>query len=155
MLQTDMKRFKGPWDCGKHIMQTQGITGLYRGTGLTLLRDCPGSVAYYGGYEYFKWLFQGDSKELSVPATLTAGGLAGICNWLVSVPPDVLKTRLQSSEPGRYPGGGMQIMREMVMKEGIGSLYKGIAPVMLRAFPANAACFLGYETVVKLLDRVM
>lgn len=29
--------------------------------------------------------------------------------------------------------------------EGPLALYKGITPVLLRAFPANAACFLGFE----------
>jgi solute carrier family 25 carnitine/acylcarnitine transporter 20/29 len=31
-------------------------------------------------------------------------------------------------------------------------MYRGFGAVMLRAFPANAACFLGYETAKKLLN---
>jgi solute carrier family 25 carnitine/acylcarnitine transporter 20/29 len=30
-------------------------------------------------------------------------------------------------------------------------MYRGFGAVMLRAFPANAACFLGYETAKKFL----
>ena len=48
------------------------------GTGLTLLRDGPGSVAYYGAYEALKSLFTSESGSMSVSATLMAGGLAGI-----------------------------------------------------------------------------
>lgn len=36
------------------------------------------------------------NNELSVGKTLFAGGMAGIFNWLVAIPPDVLKSRLQS-----------------------------------------------------------
>ena len=38
--------------------------------------------------------------------------------------------------------------------QGPASLYRGLAPVMARAFPANAACFLGYEMSLKLMDYI-
>lgn len=38
--------------------------------------------------------------------------------------------------------------------EGPLALYKGITPVMLRAFPANAACFIGLEVAMKFLNFV-
>lgn len=36
--------------------------------------------------------------------------------------------------------------------EGPLALYKGITPVLLRAFPANAACFVGFELCKQFLD---
>ena len=36
--------------------------------------------------------------------------------------------------------------------EGPGSLFKGLTPVILTAFPANAACFLGFEVAMKVLN---
>lgn len=35
-------------------------------------------------------------SELSVPRILVAGGIAGIFNWAVAIPPDVLKSRFQT-----------------------------------------------------------
>lgn len=35
-------------------------------------------------------------NELSVPRILVAGGFAGIFNWAVAIPPDVLKSRFQT-----------------------------------------------------------
>ena len=35
-------------------------------------------------------------SELSVPSILFAGGMAGIFNWAVAIPPDVLKSRFQT-----------------------------------------------------------
>jgi solute carrier family 25 carnitine/acylcarnitine transporter 20/29 len=40
-------------------------------------------------------LFSGRRADLSVGRTLFAGGMAGIFNWMVAIPPDVLKSRLQ------------------------------------------------------------
>lgn len=37
-------------------------------------------------------------SDLSVPRILFAGGLAGIFNWAVAIPPDVLKSRFQTGE---------------------------------------------------------
>lgn len=37
------------------------------------------------------------------------------------------------------------VFREVMCEEGPRALFKGFTPVMLRAFPANAACFLGFE----------
>ena len=48
---------------------------------------------------------------------------------------------------GTY-GGVADVFRHLVKEEGIGALYKGAVPVMLRAFPANACCFLGYEVAM-------
>ena len=36
--------------------------------------------------------------ELSVWRTLFAGGMAGVFNWMVAIPPDVLKSRLQTGQ---------------------------------------------------------
>ena len=54
---------------------------------------------------------------------------------------------------GKYSGVA-DVLRELIRTEGIGSLYKGVVPVMLRAFPANAACFLGYEMTIKFLNYI-
>lgn len=37
-----------------------------------------------------------DRNDLSPAKTMLAGGLAGIANWAVAIPPDVLKSRLQT-----------------------------------------------------------
>ena len=93
--------------------------------------------------------------------TILAGGTAGILNWAVAIPPDTLKSRLQtgferrvcvllvwrcvaflvllSSAPeGKYPNGVRSVMKEIMANEGLLALYRGFTPVMLRAFPANA-----------------
>ena len=54
---------------------------------------------YFGSYELIQRQLVpegGDRSEIGVLRTLFAGGMAGVCNWLVALPPDVLKSRLQS-----------------------------------------------------------
>lgn len=39
-----------------------------------------------------------DRQNLSVFSSLFSGGMAGIFNWIVAVPPDTIKSRLQSAK---------------------------------------------------------
>ena len=41
----------------------------------------------------------GDRTQLSIGRTIFAGGMAGIFNWMIAIPPDVLKSRLQTGTP--------------------------------------------------------
>lgn len=50
-----------------------------------------------------------------------------------------------SAPEGTYPNGIRDVFRVLIKTEGVGALYKGLTPVLLRAFPANAACFVGFE----------
>uniref|UniRef100_A0A1I7XC89 Mitochondrial carnitine/acylcarnitine carrier protein n=1 Tax=Heterorhabditis bacteriophora TaxID=37862 RepID=A0A1I7XC89_HETBA len=138
--------YNGPLDVVKKLYKQGGLASLYRGTGATLLR------AYLSVYEYLKKKFSGEGKErtLSPGATLLAGGLAGIANWSVCIPADVLKSRLQTAPEGKYPDGIRGVLREVLREEGPKALFKGFTPVMLRAFPANAACFFGLELTLSL-----
>ncbi|RXN17210.1 mitochondrial carnitine acylcarnitine carrier [Labeo rohita] len=150
-------KYAGPMDCAKQLYRENGIRGIYKGTALTLMRDVPASGMYFMTYEWLKKALTPEGKsptELSVPSILFAGGMAGIFNWAVAIPPDVLKSRFQTAPEGKYPNGFRDVLRELIREEGIGSLYKGFNAVMLRAFPANAACFLGFEVAMKFLNWV-
>eukprot|EP01116_Phalansterium_solitarium_P016643 TRINITY_DN3906_c0_g2_i1.p1 TRINITY_DN3906_c0_g2~~TRINITY_DN3906_c0_g2_i1.p1 ORF type:complete len:307 (+),score=93.36 TRINITY_DN3906_c0_g2_i1:96-1016(+) len=147
------KKYNGLWDCGRGVYREEGIRGLYRGTAATALRDVPGSGAYFVAYEFFKRAMSKEGEPLNPAKTLFAGGMAGVFNWLVALPADVVKSRLQTSPEGTYRGLA-HCFSDLVQKEGYGALYKGIRPVMLRAFPANAACFLGVEVSLRFLNWV-
>jgi len=99
-------------------------------------------------------LFKREDGKTSSVAIMCAGGLSGVTNWLVAVPPDVVKSRFQSAPKGTYPGGLKQVARELFEKEGLGAFFKGLTPALVRAFPANAACFLGMEVSRGFMDTL-
>lgn len=150
LLQTAKPgQYKGMADCVMQVYKTGGIASIFRGTGLTLMRDVPGSVAWFGTYEAVKlglMKAQGieDTSKLSPLAVLSAGGLAGMACWIVSIPVDVIKSRFQSAPEGMYGGMG-DVFSKLIREEGPSALFAGIRPALIRAFPANAACFFGME----------
>ncbi|KAG8227848.1 hypothetical protein J437_LFUL010711 [Ladona fulva] len=112
---------------------------------------------YFMTYEWVKeFLTPADQEKgkIGLLQTIFAGGMAGICNWLVAMPADVMKSRLQTAPEGTYPRGIRDVFAHLMKEEGPKALYKGCAPVMLRAFPANAACFIGFEACMKLLNWI-
>ena len=150
-------QFKGPVDCARQLYATGGISSIYKGTAATLLRDVPASGVYFMTYEWLQNLLTPEGKsrtDLSIARTLFAGGMAGIFNWIVAIPPDVLKSRLQTAPEGTYPKGIRDVFKTLMKEEGIKAMYKGATPVFIRAFPANAACFMGYELAMKFLNWI-
>jgi len=146
-------KYNGPIAAAKGVWKEGGLRGLYTGTGATLLRDVPGSVAYFGCYEALKRFLTPPGEQLNPLAVVIAGGMAGVANWTVAIPPDVIKSRLQTAPPGTY-SGTIDCATKLLKAEGPQALFKGLGPAMLRAFPANAACFLGVELSMKLMNKL-
>eukprot|EP01108_Squamamoeba_japonica_P003127 TRINITY_DN2583_c0_g1_i1.p2 TRINITY_DN2583_c0_g1~~TRINITY_DN2583_c0_g1_i1.p2 ORF type:complete len:220 (+),score=108.48 TRINITY_DN2583_c0_g1_i1:294-953(+) len=148
-------KYAGPVDVWKALYREGGLASVNRGFCATLARDSLASLFYFSTYEFLKRSFTPVGADSpNVWGTLGAGGFAGILNWVAALPIDTLKSKLQVAPEGTYKHGIRSVFREVMRTDGVLSLYKGFSAVMLRAFPANAACFLGVETALKLLNSV-
>lgn len=147
------KKYNGTLDCVKKLYKEGGMRSIYKGTAATLMRDVPASGVYFATYDWFKKALADPDKpgHLSPVKTICAGGMAGIFNWLVALPVDVAKSRFQTAPEGTYRGI-LDVYKELIKADGIRAFYKGFTPVIIRAFPANASCFLGYELAMKFLN---
>jgi len=145
------QKYNGMVDCAKQLYREGGIRSIYKGSLATLLRDVPASGMYYLTYDWIKLQLTDKDGKCPLWGVIFAGGMAGINNWLIGMPADVLKSRLQTAPEGTY-NGIRDVFKELMKKEGPMALYKGITPVMLRAFPANAACFIGFEYCMRFLN---
>jgi len=76
---------------------------------------------------------------------MTAGGFAGMACWAVSIPVDVVKSRYQVAPDGQYKSA-FEVLQVLLKNEGYSALFRGMRPALIRAFPANAACFMGMES---------
>ncbi|EUC64228.1 carnitine/acyl carnitine carrier protein [Rhizoctonia solani AG-3 Rhs1AP] len=153
--QGGQSTYNGPVDVVRQLYREGGLRSIFRGTAATLARDGPGSAAYFVAYEVAKKRLTpagSDPSQLNLSAVVMAGGLAGVAMWSVAIPPDVIKSRLQSAPSGTY-SGFIDCTRKTIAKDGVKALWKGFGPAMARAFPANAATFLGVEASKKLLEN--
>jgi solute carrier family 25 carnitine/acylcarnitine transporter 20/29 len=143
------RKYTGLGDCLKDTYAKGGVSSLFRGFWATMLRDCTASFFYFSTYEFLKHQLNKDGQSPSIMATLFAGGMAGVMNWAGCLPIDTLKSRYQVAPAGRYKHGIRSVFTEVMANEGPRALWRGAAPIFIRAFPANAACFLGIEATRK------
>ncbi|KAL7746809.1 carnitine transporter [Sorochytrium milnesiophthora] len=149
-------KYKGPADAARSILRESGVRGLFTGAPATLLRDGFGSVGYFVAYEGIKRAMTpagAKPEDLSPLAVLMAGGMAGVTNWAVAIPFDVIKSRQQTAAPGTYKNV-QDVFFKLLKNEGPQALFKGLGPAMVRAFPANAVCFLGVEVSMKVMNML-
>ncbi|XP_028432500.1 solute carrier family 25 member 55a isoform X2 [Perca flavescens] len=113
----------------KDLLRTQGIQGLYRGLGATLIRDVPFSIVYFPLFANLNRLGK-PSPEGSSPFywAFLSGCVAGSTAAVAVNPCDVVKTRLQSLNKGSSEeayNGVVDCVSKIMQKEGPSAFLKG------------------------------
>ncbi|KAG2212539.1 hypothetical protein INT46_010020, partial [Mucor plumbeus] len=62
------------WHSAREILKKKGITGIYSGFSLHLVRDTIGTGVYFGGYETTKYLLSGNKSSSAGPLTQFLAG---------------------------------------------------------------------------------
>ncbi|XP_061543195.1 solute carrier family 25 member 55a isoform X2 [Phycodurus eques] len=113
----------------KELLRTQGIQGLYKGLGATLMRDVPFSVVYFPLFANLNRHGQ-PSADQSSPFywAFLSGCAAGSAAAVAVNPCDVVKTRLQSLNKGSAEetySGVVDCVSKILRKEGPSAFLKG------------------------------
>lgn len=71
--------------------------------------------------------------------------------WVLCYPLDIVKSAIQTDSiypaQRRYKGGIVATARQLFAEGGVKRFTAGLAPCLMRSFPANAAGFAVYESV--------
>ncbi|KUJ14406.1 mitochondrial carrier [Mollisia scopiformis] len=135
------------------ILRQEGLRrGLYGGWLPALLGSFPGTVIFFGTYEYSKrhMIDAGITPQF---AYLSSGFVADFAASFIYVPSEVLKTRLQLQ--GRYNNPFFQsgynykstshAARTIIRQEGFFALFYGYKATIFRDLPFSALQFAFYE----------
>ncbi|KAK6081344.1 mitochondrial s-adenosylmethionine transporter [Seiridium cupressi] len=136
--------------------KTVGFTGvwreLYRGWGITVMREVPFTVIQFPLWEALKaWgrKRKGDGLEVSAAESALYGSISGAVAAGTTTPLDVLKTRIMLSKErvGVFP-----LLRSILKTHGIRPFFAGIGP-RVGWISAGGAIFLGsYQWAVNALQ---
>ena len=121
------------------------IKGLYGGLSATLARDAPFSAIYYMVYSQTTQVFRRDSSQVNTFYVLPCGVFAGLIAAVTTQPFDVVKTRKQVTNLAHR--GLLPSLVTIMMQEGIGELYRGLLPRVLRRTFMAAFTWTFYEEV--------
>ncbi|KAF9160094.1 Mitochondrial carrier protein ymc2 [Actinomortierella ambigua] len=151
--------FTGPVDAVQKIYREHGLRGIYKGQAVTMVREFQGYGAYFAAYEYLVQramrLENKERSELSTLKVVAYGACAGYAMWTTVYPIDVIKSKLQTdgfTSSTRQYSSALDCARKTFAKEGVAGFFKGFAPCILRAAPANAMTFLGFEMAMRVLN---
>ncbi|KAK9466194.1 mitochondrial carrier domain-containing protein [Lipomyces arxii] len=160
LLQTqkhDNKLYNGPTDAVKKIFKSDGLGGIFRGQGITLLREAQAYGLWFLTFEFLMKELQAYSgiKRDEIPAWKLAacGALAGEVLWLGSYPLDVIKSKIQSDKFGKDAvyKGAIDAAKQTWRTAGLAGFWKGLVPTLLRATPCSAGTFASVELTMRLL----
>jgi len=151
------KKYSGSYDCMMKIYNEHGIHGIYKGGSPTLPREAISYFFYFGMYEGFmQWSEKqhGDRNSIPMWKVMIFGGLAGFGEWLPGYPFDVIKSKYQADDINNPKYTSLKSCAlDIYRTAGFKGFYSGLVPCLLRAPPANAATFAGFEICVRLWDK--
>lgn len=143
------EHYKGIGDAFTKIVQSDGLKGLYAGLGPTLFVAVPNfaiSYTVYGTlkeyvlddelfYNLRKVDLESGEESLGFQLSLLCGAASGTFSTLITFPFDTVRRRMQIQslhvEEGKRINGYQQI-RVLLNTEGIGGLYRGLPPELLK-----------------------
>mmetsp|Transcript_7852 Transcript_7852/g.8996 ORF Transcript_7852/g.8996 Transcript_7852/m.8996 type:complete len:343 (-) Transcript_7852:71-1099(-) len=156
------EHYKGISDALQKILQTEGVSGLYAGLGPTLFVAVPNfaiSYTVYGTlneyaldddlfYNLRKVDVDSGEESLGFKLSLLCGAASGTLSTLITFPFDTIRRRMQIQSLHVDLGkrlNGFQQARYVLRNEGVGGLYRGLPPEMLKVIPMVGTLFTVYE----------
>ncbi|CAG8888225.1 unnamed protein product [Penicillium egyptiacum] len=145
------RQFNGLVDVYRKTLATDGIAGLYRGFGPSVLGIVVYRGLYFGMYDSIKPVLLVGPLEGSFLASFLLGWTVTTGAGVASYPLDTVRRRMMmtSGEAVKY-SSSMDAARQIVAKEGVKSLFKGAGANILRGV-AGAGVLSIYDKAQMLL----
>jgi hypothetical protein len=163
------EHYRGMTDAFKRIATEEGFMGFYSGLGPTLLVAVPNFAISYSVYGTLKEhaldddLFynlrriDADSgeKKLGMMLTVLCGAASGCLSTCLTFPMDTIRRRMQIQNLHVAVEDRLtsrQQFTNLVTKEGLRSVYRGLTPELLKVIPMVGTMFMVYEWSKDVLD---
>ncbi|KAF2074568.1 hypothetical protein CYY_004114 [Polysphondylium violaceum] len=143
---SSMKSGNGLFKSTIQIIENEGFLALYKGLGPSLLRESTYSTLRMGGYDIIKGYFVDQNGKTNLLSKVLSGAISGGVGASIANPSDLIKVRMQahSANGAKYRSIGQAFM-EIIEKEGIRGLYKGVSPTTQRAALLTASQIPSYD----------
>ncbi|XP_072480714.1 ADP/ATP translocase 4 [Notamacropus eugenii] len=148
----DERQFKGLGDCLVKIARSDGITGLYRGFGVSVQGIIVYRASYFGCYDTIKGLLP-NPKEIPFLVSFLIAQVVTSCSGILSYPFDTVRRRMmmQSGEAERQYQGTMDCFSKIYRHEGPTAFFRGAFSNVLRG-TGGALVLVLYDKIKALLN---
>ncbi|XP_042419085.1 mitochondrial uncoupling protein 1-like [Zingiber officinale] len=154
-------RYRGMLGTVITILSEEGLVALWKGLVPGLHRQCIFGGLRIGLYEPVKAFYVGDSFVGDIPLfkKILAGLTTGALGITIANPTDLVKVRLQvegklpPGVPRRYLGA-LDAYVKIIKQEGLGALWTGVGPNIVRNAIVNAAELASYDQIKQMILRI-
>lgn len=147
-----------------HAYKSEGlVNGIYRGYGVTIMRDIPFSMIQYPLWELLNSLTTRNlmnQHNLKLFVEACDGSVAGAVASAITTPLDVAKTRIQladleqNAEYTVQHRNPLRILRSLYRQKGIQGIFSGFVPRVVWTTIGGFIWFGTYSVVKYLLERL-
>jgi solute carrier family 25 (mitochondrial carnitine/acylcarnitine transporter), member 20/29 len=143
-------RYTSSFELIKDVYKRNGIKGLYIALPISLVRESIASLIYFGSFEYMKnhEKVKYNRKRIKIFNSFLYGAFAGGVNWLITLPIDIIKTKMISDTiiPGKQQFKNYRdCARSIYQQSGFRGFYKGFSVVFTRALVVNGVVLTSFD----------
>lgn len=160
-MQTFPTLYTNMFYCFTNTLKTDGVyKGLYAGTVPALAANIVENSILFCCYGYCQKVMQVITKsenidELSIASNATAGFLASFFSSIAITPTELIKCKLQAMHEMKKQAllsgreivvvGPAKLTSQIIRKDGLTGLFRGLVPTLFREMPGYFFFFGGYE----------
>jgi len=137
----------------RKINAADGFKGFTVGWFPTLVGYGLQGFGKFGFYEMFKDVYRGalgaKADQYQTVGFLVSSACAEVIADCLLCPWEALKVKMQTSEPGTFPGTAREGWPKMMAEGGWAGMYKGLQPLWFRQVPYTMVKFGAFENTVK------
>jgi solute carrier family 25 glutamate transporter 18/22 len=155
--------YKNMLDCFKKTYRAEGYFGMYRGSAVNILLITPEKAIKLAANDFFRYHLTKKDGSLPIVRQMAAGGLAGLCQIIITTPMELLKIQMQDAgriaAQAKLAGKVVQktsatsITLQLLKEKGISGLYKGTGATALRDVTFSVVYFPLFATLNQLGPR--
>ena len=147
------------------LHSTYGWRVFYLGGATNVARECLFNAVFFSTFEHTRFGFADSCEERGIRrevAIATAGGLAGVAAWLLSLPLDCVKSGVQGQDlrnggwdarrARRARVGFAESARAVFQTRGVFGFFSGAAPSVGRSFIVSGSRFVAFAGGMELLQ---
>jgi len=146
-------KYNGMVDVVRKIVAAEGPLAMYNGLESTMWRHVTWNAGYFGVIHQVKAMMpKAENKQAQMVNDLVAGSIGGTVGTMLNTPFDVVKSRIQNTPrvPGVTPKYNWTLPSVAIVakEEGLGALYKGFIPKVLRLGPGGGILLVVFTGVI-------
>eukprot|EP00743_Colponemidia_sp_Colp-15_P008773 GILK01009567.1.p1 GENE.GILK01009567.1~~GILK01009567.1.p1 ORF type:complete len:540 (+),score=74.80 GILK01009567.1:82-1701(+) len=148
--------YTGTWSAFRTILRYEGVSGLYRGSSMSVLRAIVGSGANLPTYSVMReYVLTNQLLSDNSVTDIVCSMISSAVTAFVMNPVDVLRTRVYNQPVDANGNGllyksGLDCLRKVLSTEGFSALYKGFASSYMRLGPHFTLTFVFLEQMRRL-----